>query len=125
MGYETELKLFIDGAWRQGEGDLSPVINPATGDTIAELSLASTANLEEALAAAERAWPEWRALEVEKRAVLVRKTAPLLRARPATPEGALPAAGRAWPEWRALEVEKRAVILHKTASLLRERAEEI
>ena len=22
MGYETELKLFIDGAWRQGEGDL-------------------------------------------------------------------------------------------------------
>jgi succinate-semialdehyde dehydrogenase/glutarate-semialdehyde dehydrogenase len=81
MGYETELKLFIDGAWRQGEGDLSPVINPATGDTIAELSLASTANLEEALAAAERAWPEWRALEVEKRAVILHKTASLLRER--------------------------------------------
>ena len=46
MGYETELKLFIDGAWRQGEGDLSPVINPASGDTIAELHLASTANID-------------------------------------------------------------------------------
>jgi succinate-semialdehyde dehydrogenase/glutarate-semialdehyde dehydrogenase len=81
MGYETELKLFIDGAWRQGEGDLSPVINPATGHTIAELSLASTGNLDEALAAAERAWPEWRALEVEKRAVILHKTASLLRER--------------------------------------------
>ena len=50
MGYETELKLFIDGAWRAGEGDTAPVINPATGDTIAELPLASTANLDEALA---------------------------------------------------------------------------
>lgn len=81
MGYETELKLFIDGAWRQGEGDLSPVINPASGDTIAELHLASTANLDEALAAADRAWPAWRALDVEKRGAILHKAASLLRER--------------------------------------------
>nr|WP_314442974.1 NAD-dependent succinate-semialdehyde dehydrogenase [uncultured Sphingomonas sp.] len=81
MGYETELKLFIDGAWRQGEGDLSPVINPASGEAIAELRLASTANLDEALAAAERAWPEWRATDVEKRAAILHKAASLLRER--------------------------------------------
>jgi succinate-semialdehyde dehydrogenase/glutarate-semialdehyde dehydrogenase len=88
MGYETELKLFIDGAWRQGEGDLSPVINPATGDTIAELGLASTANLDEALAAAERAWPGWRATDVEKRGSILHKAAALLRER-AEPIGRL------------------------------------
>jgi succinate-semialdehyde dehydrogenase/glutarate-semialdehyde dehydrogenase len=81
MGYETELKLFIDGAWRQGEGDVAPVINPASGETIAELSLASTANLDEALAAAERAWPEWRSCDVEKRAAILHKAADLLRER--------------------------------------------
>jgi succinate-semialdehyde dehydrogenase/glutarate-semialdehyde dehydrogenase len=88
MGYETELKLFIDGAWRAGEGDTAPVINPATGETIAELPLASTANLDEALAAANRAWPEWRALDVEKRGQILHKAAALLRER-AEPIGRL------------------------------------
>jgi succinate-semialdehyde dehydrogenase/glutarate-semialdehyde dehydrogenase len=81
MGYETELKLFIDGAWRQGEGDTAPVINPATGEAIGELPLASIANLEEALHAAQRAWPGWRETDVEKRAAILHKTADLLRER--------------------------------------------
>jgi succinate-semialdehyde dehydrogenase/glutarate-semialdehyde dehydrogenase len=81
MGYETELKLFIDGAWRQGEGDRAPVINPATGDTIAELPLASTAELDEALAAADRAWKPWRDTDVETRAGILHKAADLLRER--------------------------------------------
>ncbi|WP_300975412.1 NAD-dependent succinate-semialdehyde dehydrogenase [Sphingomonas sp. LHG3406-1] len=81
MGYEAELKLFIDGAWRQGEGDHAPVINPATGDTIAELPLASTGDLDAALDAANRAWPAWRATDVEKRAAILHKTADLLRER--------------------------------------------
>lgn len=81
MGYETELKLFIDGAWRQGEGDRAPVINPASGETIAEVPLASTGDLDEALAAADRAWPAWRATDVEKRAAILHKAADLLRER--------------------------------------------
>jgi succinate-semialdehyde dehydrogenase/glutarate-semialdehyde dehydrogenase len=80
--YDADLQLFIDGAWRSGEErDAFPVVNPATGDTIAEVPLASTGDLDEALAAAERAWPEWRALDVEKRGAILHKTADLLRER--------------------------------------------
>ena len=80
--YDADLQLFIDGAWRSGEErDAFPVVNPATGDTIAEVPLASTGDLDEALAAAERAWPEWRTLDVEKRGAILHKTADLLRTR--------------------------------------------
>ena len=69
MSYDADLKLFIDGSWRSGEGrDTHTVINPATGSGIADLPLATKADLDEALAAAERAWPMWRATDVEKRA---------------------------------------------------------
>ena len=55
MGYEADLKLFIDGSWRAGEDrDHFTVINPVTGSGIAELPLATDADLEEALAAAEK-----------------------------------------------------------------------
>jgi succinate-semialdehyde dehydrogenase/glutarate-semialdehyde dehydrogenase len=82
MGYETELQLFIDGSWRAGEDrDHFTVVNPATGGGIAELPLASEADLDEALAAAARTYPEWRATDVEKRAGILHKTAKLLRER--------------------------------------------
>jgi len=82
MGYESDLKLFIDGSWRAGEDrDHHAVINPATGNTIAELPLATPAEIDEALAASDRAWPAWRALDVEKRAAILHKTAALLRER--------------------------------------------
>jgi succinate-semialdehyde dehydrogenase/glutarate-semialdehyde dehydrogenase len=82
MGYEADLKLFIDGSWRAGEDrDHFTVVNPVTGSGIAELPLASEADLDEALAAAERAWPEWRATDVEKRGAILHKAAKLLRER--------------------------------------------
>jgi len=79
MGYETELKLFIDGAWKSGEDrDHFTVVNPVDAAPIAELPLATEADLDEALAAAERSYPEWRALGVEKRAVILHKAGKLL-----------------------------------------------
>src|SRR3954453_19745848 len=82
MGYETDLKLFIDGAWKSGEGrDAHPVVNPVTATAIAEVPYATEADLAEALAASERAWPEWRALDVEKRGAILHKAAALLRER--------------------------------------------
>ena len=82
MGYEADLQLFIDGSWRAGEDrDRFTVVNPATGSGIAELPLATEADLDEALAAAERAWPEWRSTEVDRRASILRKAAKLLRER--------------------------------------------
>ncbi len=82
MSYEADLKLFIDGVWKSGEGrDAHTVINPVTGSGIAEVPYATAADLEEALAASERAWPEWRSTDVEKRAAILHKTADLLKER--------------------------------------------
>jgi len=80
--YTTDLALFVDGSWRLGEGrDAHAVVNPATGGTIAELPLASIADLDEALAAADRGFKLWRATDVEVRSAVLRKTATLLRER--------------------------------------------
>jgi succinate-semialdehyde dehydrogenase/glutarate-semialdehyde dehydrogenase len=82
MGYETDLKLFIDGAWKSGEGrDAHTVVNPVDAKPIAEVPYATKADLDEALAASERAWPEWRSTDVEKRGAILRKAAALLRER--------------------------------------------
>jgi succinate-semialdehyde dehydrogenase/glutarate-semialdehyde dehydrogenase len=52
--YET-LELLINGKWRQGSGGKTePVYNPATGEVLGELPHASTADLDEALAASEK-----------------------------------------------------------------------
>ena len=76
MGYETELKLFIDGAWKSGEDrDHFTVVNPVDASPIAELPLATEADLDEALAAADRTYPEWRATDVEKRGAILHKAA--------------------------------------------------
>ena len=82
MGYEADLKLFIDGVWKSGEGrEAHTVINPVTGGGMAEVPYATAADLEEAIAASGRAWPEWRSTDVEKRSAILHKTASLLRER--------------------------------------------
>ena len=44
--YDADLRLFVDGAWRFGEGrDAQVVLNPATGAAIAEVPLATAADL--------------------------------------------------------------------------------
>ena len=82
MGYEADLKLFINGSWRTGEGrDSFAVVNPVTGDSIAELPLATEADLNEALDTAARMYPQWRATPVEKRSAILHKAAKLLKER--------------------------------------------
>src|SRR3954468_7715886 len=82
MGYETSLQLFIDGVWKSGEGrDAHPVVNPADASPIAEVPYATKADLDEALAASARAWPEWREPDFEKRGAILTKAAQRLRER--------------------------------------------
>jgi succinate-semialdehyde dehydrogenase/glutarate-semialdehyde dehydrogenase len=82
MGYEADLKLFINGSWRTGEGrDSFSVVNPVTGEGIAELPLATEADLDEALETAKRTYPEWRATPVDKRSAILHKTAKILKER--------------------------------------------
>jgi succinate-semialdehyde dehydrogenase/glutarate-semialdehyde dehydrogenase len=82
MTYQTDIQLFIDGAWKSGEGrDTHTLINPVDAQGIADVPYATAADLEEALAASERAWPEWRGTDVEKRGAILHKAASLLRER--------------------------------------------
>jgi succinate-semialdehyde dehydrogenase/glutarate-semialdehyde dehydrogenase len=82
MSYDTDLQLFIDGAWKSGEGrDTHTLVNPVTAEGIADVPYATEADLEEALAASQRSWPEWRETDVEKRSAILHKAASLLRER--------------------------------------------
>jgi succinate-semialdehyde dehydrogenase/glutarate-semialdehyde dehydrogenase len=78
----TELGLFIDGKWFNGEGRKGEdVINPATGKTLARLPHASKADLDAALAAAEKGFGVWKATSAYDRAKIMRKAADLVRER--------------------------------------------
>ncbi len=80
--YNADLALFIGSGWKIGEGrDLLPVVDPARGETIAEVPLATPADLDEALVTADARFREWRSVAPEARAAVLRKTAALLRER--------------------------------------------
>ena len=80
--YDADLALFINGSWQIGEGrDLFPVVNPASGETIAEVPLASPSDLDAALAAADAGFRLWRATPVDQRAAVLKKAAVLIRER--------------------------------------------
>jgi succinate-semialdehyde dehydrogenase/glutarate-semialdehyde dehydrogenase len=82
QNYDSDLRLFINGSWRAGEGrDALPVLNPATGKAIADLPVATGADLQEALAAAQKGFEHWRAMDVEARGAILRKVASLIRER--------------------------------------------
>jgi succinate-semialdehyde dehydrogenase / glutarate-semialdehyde dehydrogenase len=80
--YAPDLALFVNGSWRMGEGrDAQAVVNPATGNAIADVPLATVADLDEALAAADNGFKLWRATDVEARSTILRKAAALMRER--------------------------------------------
>ncbi|MBT0781989.1 NAD-dependent succinate-semialdehyde dehydrogenase [Paracoccus sp. pheM1] len=75
-------QLFIDGTWRPArDGRSLPVLNPATGAEIGRVAHAGLADLDEALAAADRAFAEWKRSSPLQRSDLMRKAAALLRER--------------------------------------------
>lgn len=80
--YDADLALFINGSWQIGEGrDLFPVVNPASGETIAEVPLASPSDLDAALHAADAGFRLWKATPVDQRAAVLKKAAALIRER--------------------------------------------
>ncbi len=80
--YAPDLALFIGGSWRVGEGrDVRPVFDPSTGNAIADVPIATAADLDEALAAADTGFKIWRATDVDTRSAILRKAATLMRER--------------------------------------------
>ena len=63
---------FIGGKWVAADDQASlPVLDPATGAVLAEVPRCGAAETRRAIAAAEAAWPAWRALSAKQRAGLL------------------------------------------------------
>jgi len=75
-----ELRLFIGGEWRGGAETL-PVVNPSTEAEIGRLPVATPADLDDALAAAETGFAIWRHTPPRDRSDLIRRAAALMRDR--------------------------------------------
>ena len=61
LGMQTVIAHWIDGKQAPSEsGRTSPVFNPATGEQTASVGLASTAEVDAAVAVAKEADREWR-----------------------------------------------------------------
>jgi len=73
MTKQQQLQISATGHWINGtavngSGERQPVYNPATGEVVAQVSLADKATVELAIAAAEAAFPAWRDTPPSKRA---------------------------------------------------------
>ena len=75
------LGMYIAGEWVMKSDRVHRVVDPATGRTLGELPLATTADLDRALEAAERGFRSWRRTPVEERARVLHGAAELLRGR--------------------------------------------
>jgi succinate-semialdehyde dehydrogenase/glutarate-semialdehyde dehydrogenase len=79
--YET-LALYIDGEFLSGGGrKTQDVTNPSTLDVLGQLPHATTADLDRALAAAQRAFESWRHSSPMQRSEILRKVGQLSRER--------------------------------------------
>src|SRR5882672_5770586 len=77
----SDVQLFIDGSWRPAaSGKTLSVLNPATGEQIGTVAHAEKADLDAALAAAEKGFAAWRKVSAYDRYKTLRKAAEILRA---------------------------------------------
>jgi succinate-semialdehyde dehydrogenase/glutarate-semialdehyde dehydrogenase len=66
-------QAYVDGEWIDADsGETHPVINPATGETIAEIAKCGTAETRRAIEAAEKAQVDWRKKSAKERAAILR-----------------------------------------------------
>ena len=79
---ETELlrsQAYVAGEWVDADSRATfPVVDPATGETIAEVPRLGAAETRRALEAAERALPAWRDRPAKERALLLRRLSDLM-----------------------------------------------
>ncbi len=79
---ETDLlktQAYVDGAWVDADsGETFPVLDPATGETIAEVPRMGAAETRRAIAAAQRALPAWKHRTARERARVLRRLSDLM-----------------------------------------------
>ena len=76
------VQLLIDGAWKPARsGKTINVLNPATEEVIGTVAHAEKADLDDALAAADKGFATWRKVSAMDRYKLMRKAADIFRSR--------------------------------------------
>jgi len=79
-----DTQLFINGQWRDAlDGRTLAVANPATGAAIGRVAHAAKADLDLALAAAQKGFEVWRDMPAAERSKIMRRAAGLMRERAA------------------------------------------
>lgn len=80
--YPRELVLHVAGEWRGTEGrDTLPVLNPATGQEIGRLPVATTADIDDALRCAQESFPAWSRATAWDREKILKRAAALVDGR--------------------------------------------
>jgi malonate-semialdehyde dehydrogenase (acetylating)/methylmalonate-semialdehyde dehydrogenase len=75
----TLMRNYVSGEWVESSTlDRFPVINPATGEEVASTPLSTARETSDAIAAAARAFPDWRRTPVTDRVQFLFKLKPLL-----------------------------------------------
>lgn len=63
-----DLRNYVDGHWQPATGQSGdPVVNPATGDTVATIDYSTESDVDDAVTAGQSAFEEWRRTPVEER----------------------------------------------------------
>jgi succinate-semialdehyde dehydrogenase/glutarate-semialdehyde dehydrogenase len=77
-----DLQLYIDGRFTKGaSGAAQDVVNPSKDNVLGSLPMAGKAELDAALAAADKGFKVWRKVSAFERAKIMRKAADLIRSR--------------------------------------------
>jgi succinate-semialdehyde dehydrogenase / glutarate-semialdehyde dehydrogenase len=72
-------QAYVDGRWVDADsGATFPVVNPATGETVADVPRMGAAETRRAIEAANRALPAWKATPAKERARVLRRLADLM-----------------------------------------------
>jgi len=75
-------QLLIDGVWTpSADGRRTDVVDPATEQVVDSIPVATAADLDRALASAQRAWHSWREIDAWTRSATIRRIAWLIRER--------------------------------------------
>src|ERR1700754_650292 len=78
MSSYPKIKLFINGHWRERDGDI-PIINPCNEAVLGTLPQATRADLDDALQAAEKGFHAWRQMSPARRQQIIGKASLLAR----------------------------------------------
>ncbi len=72
-------RAYINGSWHASDdGATTPVLNPATGGILAQVSRCGRAETRRAVAAAQRAFPDWRQRTADERAAALHRLCELI-----------------------------------------------